>query len=102
MRIVTLSLVTLAMLLVASSAALAFKSVPDNQKLFRRGCYMEDSQFTPATAEVCGYCRNTGNAICCNAFSETNAYSCTAADMSGGSGTGRSISEAVAGACGCK
>ncbi|TVM19879.1 hypothetical protein DPQ33_01220 [Oceanidesulfovibrio indonesiensis] len=102
MRIIRASLVAALLMVIAAQPAFALRQYQDNQGLFRKGCYIEDSRLSAEdTTQVCGYCRNTGYRICCNAFSETNTYSCGVAEVMEGSGTGRTISEAAAKACGC-
>lgn len=105
MRILFASGAVLLLSVCLYSDAFAFKSYRDNQGLFRRGCYMDNSRYFADEGQVCGRCRNTGHTVCCNAFSETNAYSCGVSEQQGaaggGSGTGKSVSEAVAKACGC-
>lgn len=102
MRIICASIVAAMLIAIAAQPASALRQYPDNQRLFRKGCYIEDSRLSTEDAtQLCGYCRNTGYRICCNAFSETNTYSCGVAEVMEGSGTGRTISEAAAKACGC-
>ncbi|GAB7080228.1 hypothetical protein [Megalodesulfovibrio paquesii] len=96
-------LCTAAMLLSLSlcGAADAFTVHRDNQNLFKRGCYIDNSRFSKETGLVCGNCRNNGYQVCCNAFSQTDSYSCAVSEQATGSGSGLTISEAVAKACGC-
>lgn len=87
------------------SDAFAYRTYLDHQGVFQRGCYMDNSRFFAQESQVCGSCRNTGFTVCCNAFSQTNSYSCGVSEQQGteggGSGTGKTVSEAVAKACGC-
>ncbi|MFW5733875.1 MAG: hypothetical protein ACOCWR_02335 [Oceanidesulfovibrio sp.] len=102
MRFICASIVAAMLIAIAVQPAFAIRQYTDKQWLFRKGCYMEDSRLsTEDNTQVCGYCRNTGYRICCNAFSETNTYSCGVAEVMEGSGTGRTVSEAAARACGC-
>lgn len=102
MRIVCVSIVAAMLIAIAVQPAWALRQYPDKQWIFRKGCYMEDSRLSSEdSTQVCGYCRNTGYRVCCNAFSETNTYSCGVAEVMEGSGSGRSISAAAARACGC-
>jgi len=83
------------------STAFAYREYRDNQGLFKRGCYIDDSRYIEESNQVCGSCRNSGYQVCCNAFSQTSSYTCTVAEVPEGSGSGLTISDAAAKACGC-
>ncbi len=84
------------------SDAEAYRQHPEKLWLFKKGCYMENSELSQQDfTTVCGVCRNTGYQVCCNAFSQSNSYSCGVTAVAEGSGTATTISEAAARACGC-
>ncbi|AGW14109.1 hypothetical protein [Megalodesulfovibrio gigas] len=101
MKILTFCSAVLLLSLCLCSTAFAYREYRDDQRLFKRGCYIDNSRFIGEGNQVCGFCRNTGQQVCCNAFSQTNSYTCTVAGKQDGSNSAPTVSEAAAKACGC-